>query len=258
VLTCLCLLLIAQQTLAQNKGNSVTQAFKSGEKLVYSLRYGIAKGAETSFRTYDTIENGQKLRAHLLEGYTTGLLDLLYPVYDVYCAYVDPKTDLPIRAIRNVHEQKYVDYKLDTFLRGRAGDSTLVVRENGDTLTLPPATLDLVSAFFYLRNRLDQIDLKPGLRINLPTMFNGEYFGLMVEYRGEELLKTKFGKLKCLRLVPYVQAGGLFTEEDGLTVWLTADANHLPIKIRFKLFLGALTCELEQFQGLRWPLEVMM
>lgn len=190
-------------------------------------------------------------------GYTTGLLNLLYPVYDVYRSYVDPKSDLPLRAIRNVHEQKYTDYKLDHFLH-RQGDSTLVVRENGDTLTLPPAALDLVSAFFYLRNRLDYLELEPGMRIQLPTMFNGEYFGLLVECREVEVLKTKFGKLKCLRLVPYVQAGGLFTEEDGLSVWLTADANHLPIKIRFKLFIGALTCTLEQFENLRWPLEVIM
>lgn len=234
------------------------QAFQTGEELFYHIRYGVAKGAEAKFQTKDTIIDGQKAYKHTIAGWTTGLLDALYPVYDVYTSYTEAKNDLPIRAIRNVKEQKYRDYKEDKYNRGAIADSVIITRENGEKLTLPYVTQDLVGVAYYVRNRLSNMKLTKGDRIKIPVYFNAEFYPLVIQYEGDDIVKTKFGKVKCYRFVPLVQTGDLFKTQDAITVWLTADENHIPIRVRFKLFLGSMYCDLVSFSGLRWPLNVTL
>lgn len=231
-------------------------AFQAGEVLNYEISYGFAKGAEAKFGVRDTVLDGVPVNHFWVAGWTTGLLDMLYPVYDVYRSYALKDSDMPLVAIRDVREQKYVDYKEDRYDWTSRSDSLLLVRENGEQHVLPRGTMDLVSVFFYVRNRLSNTELHVGDEIAIPTFFNGEFYPLKIQYKGEEVVKTKFGRLRCYKFVPLVKVGDLFKSQDALMVWLTADENHIPVRVRFKLFLGSLSCDLVGFSGLRWPLEV--
>lgn len=259
----LCLLLIGPLLAGAQKNSTVErvskqEAFQSGEKLFYHIRYGFAKGAEARFETSDTLIQGKRAFRHNIAGWTTGLLDMLYPVYDVYTTYTDPLSDLPLRAVRNVREQKYLDYKVDLYDRHSRKDSVEVTRETGARLVFPRNTMDLVSAVYFVRNRLSNMKLKKGVRIEIPVYFNAEFYPLVIQYVGDEIVKTKFGKMKCHRFLPLVKTGDLFKTQDAITVWLTADENHIPVRVRFKLFLGSMYCDLVNFQGLKWPLQMVM
>lgn len=233
-------------------------AFQAGEVLRYEIRYGLARGAAAQFEVRDTTLVGESAYRLEVVGWTVGLLDALYPVYDVYRSYVLKRNDLPLIAIRDVREQKYIDYKEDYFDRRTRNDSLVLTRENGERHVLPLETFDMVSAAYFVRNQLSHMDLKEGYEIDIPTFFNGEYYPMKVQYKGIEVVKTKFGRLKCYRFVPLVKVGDLFTTQDAISVWFTADENHIPVRVRFKLFLGSLYCDITSFSGLKWPLVVEM
>lgn len=231
-------------------------AFESGERLDYVIYYGIARGAEARVEVRDTLLGGGAAYHMRVAGWTRGLLDRLYPVYDVYHSYMPKCGGLPVRAIRDVREQEYTDYKEDCYDRALRADSLVLTRENGERHVLPRETMDLVSVVFYVRNRLRRDAPRAGEEISIPIFFNGEFYPFRIQYKGIEMVKTPFGRLRCYRFVPLVKEGDLFKSRDAISVWLTADGNHVPVRVRFKLFLGSLYCDLKGFSGLRWPLEV--
>lgn len=234
----------------------VRPAFAAGEFLRYELRYAFATGALIEFRTRDTILGGVPALHHRIDGKTRGVINSLYPVHDVYWSITERVSDLPLRAVRQVQEQKYRDYKEDTFFRHLRPDSLVLVRENGDTLVLPKGTHDVVSLFYYLRNRLGGMRLQLGMKIELPLFFNAEFYPLVIRYEGVQDVKTRFGRVSCYRFKPLVRQGDLFEDQEALTVWISRDANHVPVRVRFELFLGAMYCDLIGYSGLSHPLYV--
>ena len=57
---------------------------------------------------------------------TTGIADAIFKVIDIYEVDIDPKTELPVRSIRNVHEGKYRRYNVVTFDHETRTDSAIL------------------------------------------------------------------------------------------------------------------------------------
>jgi hypothetical protein len=47
-----------------------------------------------------------------------------------------------------------------------------------------------------------------------------------------------------------VQSGRVFKAQESVTLWITDDANKIPIKMKADLSVGSLRAELEQYKGL--------
>ena len=75
---------------------------------------------------------------------------------------------------------------------------------------------------------------------------------------GRETINTDFGKIKCLKFRPYVMAGRVFKAEESLTLWVTADQNKIPVKIKADLRVGSLRADLEAQKGLKYPFEIQL
>jgi hypothetical protein len=95
---------------------------------------------------------------------------------------------------------------------------------------------------------------KPGEVLKTITYFDDELFPFQIRYKGKEDVKTKFGKIKCYRFDPVVEPGRMFDSEDDMTIWMSADKNVIPIKVRFDLLVGSLRMELDEFSNLKYPL----
>jgi hypothetical protein len=53
-------------------------------------------------------------------------------------------------------------------------------------------------------------------------------------------------------------AGRVFKEEESLTLWVTADKNKVPMKIKADLRVGSLRADLEALKGLKHPFEIQL
>ena len=49
----------------------------------------------------------------------------------------------------------------------------------------------------------------------------------------------------------------MFEAKESVTVWITADDNKIPIKMKASLAVGSLRAELEAYKGLANPFEIV-
>ncbi len=97
--------------------------------------------------------------------------------------------------------------------------------------------------------------LKKGEVITILTWFTDELYPIRLKYAGTDEVRIKEGKIKCYKFNPLTEAGRLFKSEEDASFWISADKNFLPVKIRFDIFVGAFSVEMESYEGLVSPLK---
>ena len=224
-------------------------AYGAGEKLNFSLSYSFISAGEAIMTVEDNIINGKKVLHIVMEGRTVGLADVVYKVRDVYESFVDPESDMPVKAIRNIKEGGYRYYNVVTYNR----DSSTVYSLRSGVKPVPKEMMDILSAFYYARNHYFNESMKPGDVISFQTYFSDEPFPLQIQYIGDEIVRAKFGKVKCYKFAPVTEIGRAFKSKEGMYMWITRDKNRIPVKVKFELVVGAFVCNLESFKGLKYP-----
>ena len=214
------------------------------EEMEYVLRFGFIRGGKANLTAQeDKIEKRKTIHYHM-RGRTTGLVDKIYEVNDVYESWVDPKTNLPVKSVRTVKEQKY-----------RFHDEVIYDHENDSVFSLvagrkkvPDNVNDLVSVFFYIRNNKIFESMLSGNNVEIPVFHGEDLFIMHLQILGTETIDTKIGTKLCYVVSPKVPKGKLFKSSDDLRIYITKDENLLPIYAEFSLFLGALKCELVSYR----------
>ncbi len=80
--------------------------------------------------------------------------------------------------------------------------------------------------------------------------FDESNYGFKLRYLGTDTIRTKFGKIASLKFRPIVQSGRVFKEKESLTVWVSADKNKIPLRIKASLAVGSLRADLDAYKGL--------
>jgi hypothetical protein len=227
--------------------------YMPGEHLKYVVKIGPVTGGTASVVIRHASYNNKLVYHARAEGKTVGLAEKLYRVKDIFESYFDLQTTLPYKSIRDVKEGNYKKHEEAIFNR----DSCTAYSLRKDTLIIvPPDILDMVSLLYYVRG-LDLRKLKPGDVLPTMTFFDDELFPFDIRYKGKEEIKTKYGKIRCLRFDPVVEPGRIFKSEDDMTIWFSDDRNMIPVKVRFDLIIVPLRMELDEYTNLKYPLEIL-
>ncbi len=232
-------------------------SYRVGERVEYSIGYGVIQGGVASLEIVPDTYMGKDVWHSKLLGRTTGVADALFRVYDVYESYIDPATELPLLSIRNISEGRYRKYNEVTFDHKTRKDSAILTSDLTGVHITQQGIHDILSCFYFIRNHyLPGYDtLKRGDMITIMTWFTDELYPIKMRFMGVEEIKTKNGRLRCLKFNPVTEVGRLFKTEEDVTFWFTADKNFLPVRIRFNIFVGAFTVEMVKVEGLANPLE---
>ncbi|MFC2110305.1 DUF3108 domain-containing protein [Bacteroidota bacterium] len=232
-------------------------AFDKGEWLKYRIHYGIINAGYASL-TVDEVEDQEKDLFYFKgKGWTTGMANWFFKVRDTYESKVDKKSQLPVHFIRRVDEGGYTINR-DTYFDHKNRIARIVDHKNKTKNEVAVSNVqDMISAFYSLRN--EQIDsLKIGESIGLDMFFDAEKFPFKLKYLGKETLSTKFGKVNCYKLRPLVQSGRVFKAEESLTLWVSSDANKIPIRIKASLAVGSIKVDLHEYKGLSHPFHIIL
>jgi hypothetical protein len=232
---------------AQDKKEVIpNDCYKSGEQLKYLVHFGFIDGGVAGLFLEDLDVSGRKIHHAKATGKSVGVCEKLFKVRDVYETFMDAETGLPVKAIRDISEDTYKYYDEVLFNR----NENFVITKRKGKVKVPEKTIDVLSAFYYARRAMFT-DLKPGKVISMQTYFDDGTFALEIRYKGTETIKTKFGKVNCLKFSPVVEPGRIFDSEDDLTVWISNDKNFLPMRIQLDLLVGSVKCDLVEYQGLK-------
>ena len=249
IVAALMLAIVANFQLFAQASFPQTPTFIDGEKLTFKIRYGIVTGGELTATAKRETLNGQEVFHTVLVGKTTGVIDKLYKVNDIYESFFDPATNLPNKAIRNIREGSYRYYDEVMF---NQNEMYVVSKRNGK-VNVPKNTLDMASVLYFVR-RLDISKLKVNDVISLDTYFGDSLFPFYIVYKGRETISIGSGKYKCFKFVPIVETGRVFENNDDMTIWFSDDANKIPVSIKFDIWVGSFRCDLTSTQNLKYPL----
>nr|WP_321415689.1 DUF3108 domain-containing protein [uncultured Allomuricauda sp.] len=249
-------LLFAISASAQN----VRQAFKPGEWLKFRIHYGFLNASYATLHLTSETLNNVPVYHVVGEGKTTGFASIFFKVDDTYESYFDKESGRPYKFIRKIDEGGYTkdmeiefDYKKDK--------AVLIDNKNGtkQDFTINDQIQDLISASYFLRSNYNLEEFKEGESINLDMLFDDDgVFKFQLKYLGKETLRTKFGKVECLKFRPLVQSGRVFKEKESLTLWVSNDWNKIPIRIKADLAVGSLKADLDGYNGLRNQFKIIM
>ena len=225
------------------------KAFKRGEVLKYRIHYGFIDAGEAIIQVTDEekMVDGRKTFHAVGIGYSKGSFDWFFKVRDKYETYIDEQAMVPWLFIRRVNEGGYTinqDYKFNQYKK--------TVDANGTNYNTPEYVQDMISSFYFARN-MDFSTAKKGDIFTISSFVDKEMFDLKIKFAGRDLVKTEFGRIKCLKFHPVVQKGRIFKTEDDLNVWITDDNNHIPVRAEAKILFGALFMDLIQYANVATP-----
>ncbi len=247
-------LFLALNTLASSFAQSNESCFKENESLEFKIKY---LSFNTSTATLDIKKEklNNKDVYHIIGfGKSSSFLSLFFKIRDHYETYIDTETYKPYRFIRNINEGGHtkdiiidfdqINHKATVNDRKHKTVKTFSTNEN---------VHDMISSFYYLRNKIDTSKLIEQEETSLTMFFDNENFNFKLRFLGRETIKTKFGKKNCLLFRPLVMADRVFKEQESLTVWISDDENKIPVKISAELAVGSLTAVLSNHSGLKHP-----
>jgi len=226
-----------------------------GEKLNFRVAFnsaltGSITGGKISLEVKD--ENkiiNQRSTYHVVgEGKTTGFIEFFYKIHDRLESYFDQDALIARQFVRNTRENKY---KKDDLVIFRQDDRLAVSMTK--VVKVPANVQDVVSAFYYART-LDVSGLKPGGTFEIPFFLDDSVYHSRVIFKGRETVKIKLGTFRCIAFQPMVATGYAFDDPYPITIWITDDANRLPIMIESEQPVGRGRVELISYSGLANPI----
>jgi hypothetical protein len=239
-------------TLPDHALRTVTnRAFGVGEKLTYRVHYGFVDAGEAVLEVKSTkAKFGGRDAYHIVgTGRSLGAFDWVFKVRDRYETYIDKQGIFPYRFIRDVNEGGYEIFQDYQFYPSKRA---LRTHEKEEFIT-PSFVQDLLSGFYFART-LDMSKVKVGDQFEITTFIDGEIYPLRIKYTGKETIKLRNGKYRCMKFVPVIQKGRIWKSEEDLTVWITDDANKIPILVKSEILVGSIKMQMVEYSGLRNPI----
>ena len=244
------LLFIATFFLTNSFSQKKEVAFKSGEWLRYKMSYSGFLRAGSAILEVDEIDyNGEKVFHTKGTGWTSGMIKWFFEVDDLYESYFDKNDLKPYVFKRKINEGGYKKNRTTTFNYKSKQAYIQDFTEQKDSSVAFDNVQDMLSSFYFLRNQ-DVSNIKEGEEIKLNMFIDAQIHPFKLRFLGRETLKTKFGKVNTLIFRPFVQSGRVFKAQESVTIWITDDANKIPIKMCASLTVGSLRAELEAYKGL--------
>ncbi len=249
IIVCCFLVLSGYPVLAQS---DVCQArntsFKDNEQLTFRIFYNVGfvwiNAGNVNFKIKGEEVNGRKVY-HVKGVGKTAKSYVFYKVNDIYETYIDKETMLPLRFVRNVNEGGF-KINQDVAFNSKKREAT----SDKKVYDIPKCTQDVLSAIYYARN-INYNDYKPGDKIPFNMFLDDKVYSLYIKYIGKEEITTKMGRFKAIKIAPLLIEGTIFKGGDKMTVWVSDDENHLPLRVDSPILVGSIKADLLGYDNLR-------
>lgn len=223
-----------------------------GETVIYDVYYTLAgayiKAGEATFTTKVEKLNGKPVFHIVADGKTNEKYDWIYKVRDRYESYIDTATMEPLKFVRSVQEGDHKHYENITFNQS----AKTAVTDKG-VYKMPDCIQDVISAVYSARN-INFDNYKKDDKIPFKMFLDNEIYDMYIRYLGKEDVKTKFGKFKAHKFRPLVVKGNIFEGGEKMTVWVSDDPNHIPLRVESPILVGSVKMDMMGYGGLKHPL----
>lgn len=225
---------------------------QNGEQIMYIVYYTVAgiyvNAGNATFTNAVEKLNGRPVFHITASGATNNSYDWIYKVRDKYESYIDTANMQPLKFVRDVSEGKHKHYENITFNQS----ANTAVTKSG-VYKVPDCVQDVISAVYCARN-IDFDKYKKDDKIPFKMFLDNEVYDMYIRYLGKEEVKTKYGKFRAIKFRPLLLKGTIFEGGEKMTVWVTDDKNHIPIRLESPIVVGSVKMDMMSYRNLRYPL----
>jgi hypothetical protein len=233
-------------------------SFTTGEHIEYRVHYGFVNAAEAIVDVDNKFQNanGKPCYKVNIVARTVGMTDWFTKVRDVWTSYIDSALILPQMFYQKKQEGEYKNEQRIIFNHNANTAKQYDIDDDNEkkTYIVPDNVQDVVSGYYFLRT-IDFSKMDVGSSVPVTFFFEGVIYNMRLKYRGKEVVKTKFGKINTFKITPQLPKNDFFQDEESVKLWVTDDANKIPVKAEVQLKIGAIALDLRKYSGLRNPVK---
>jgi hypothetical protein len=224
--------------------------FRVGEVLTYDVSWSrtVSAGTATlSVKDKLSLAGGQTAYDIVAEAKPGFVIRTVYPIYYKLESYLETRSLLPIRATMYSVEKTRKRTKTTKFIGPTSIEYEYATASvSRSTKPIERMTRDPLSLFYVIRG----MSLVPGQQLTIPFVESGTMYKLTVKVGGYEKITTKAGTYRAIRLTPtFSDASGKPVTDRKLSLWISDDPRHLPIRFESTLLVGSFVLNLIHVDG---------
>jgi len=242
---CIVIAFIAASSLTKSsRAAEKISPFHPGEKLTFQLKWSFIPAGEAVLAVLpiETI-NGIKSYHFVMLVRTYPFIDIFYKVRNRIDAYTDVEMTRSILYKKKQHEGRTKRDIVVNFDWERSEAQYSNFGEKKNPVSILPGSFDPLSVLYAFRLH----DLKENTEIEIPVTDGKKSILGKAKVIKREKIKLPGGIYDTYLVEPELRhIGGVFekSKDAELNVWVTADEQRLPVKIKSKVIIGSFVAEL--------------
>ena len=250
--------------LHETMGHAQVLTFQVNEEVDYELYYKwglvFSKAGQATFKVAESHFEGEPAWHYSLLFRSAGIVEKLYRMRDTMDCYY---SKVPRLLYSSKHSDEGDYYSVDE-LRFRYEPANQVAiasrrytlkRVKIDTLMVAEAPVsDMLGGTLYLR-ALAAGRLQAGADFPLTVAIGRDLVTMHFRYSGQRIVEHKGVKYRTRHFYIDIEDEAFEQPKAAAEVWMGDDANHIPVKVRAKLKLGAVEAYFKEGRNLRAPMD---
>ncbi|MDR0429455.1 MAG: DUF3108 domain-containing protein [Tannerellaceae bacterium] len=237
--------------------------FVNGEQIIYDVyfKWGVMmpKAGTASMTIKETTYKGTPAWNTYILINTSGMVDKFFSIRDTMQNYMTKENPRLIYSGKRTSEGGY--YEMDDLNYTYSDHETFIhaVRKNlnrvrADTVfSGGGCVLDLLGALMYAR-MFDWEKITVGYQYPLQVGMGESLIKVNYRYEGQRIIERDNTKFRTRLFIIDIYDDAFTESKAAMEIWIGDDDNHVPIKIRAKLKIGAMETHYKSSEKLRHPL----
>lgn len=235
------------------------KVFDAGESLTFGVSYKWgAVNSEVAYASISLSESEQGRESVLYSDVvarTAPFFDVFFKIREHFEGWFQRETLVPLKAIRDTHEGTYAAYNIYNY-----DWEERLIHAFVDMSSTGPMNIDIplvdclcdVPSLMYVLRQIDVSKMEMGKRYGLNFAIDDTIFHIYLTRMGQETVKggKGIGKVRCNRLHCSVVEGAVFEGDQEVKIWLSDDADQVPVAFWAPLRVGAMRGTLKSHKGL--------
>ncbi len=218
-------------------GDAPPFAFAPGERLVYDLSYmGMSAGVGVMEVMEKETMNGRAVYPIVSTAQSNDFVSIFYPVDDRVESYMDVEGLYSHRLKVRQHQGKKRRKKTIDF--DQISHRAIQTQDDRQTVfDIPARVQDMLSSLYFFRA---QGPLRVGGTTFIDVYEDEKSWRLEIRALGRERVTTPVGTFDTIKVQALVRYQGIFLDKGDVFIWVTDDAQHLPVMIHSKIKIGTI------------------
>ena len=231
---------------AAQTGSRSEAPFAPGERLQYSVGYGILPAGTMELRLVGLERVGGRVAYHATSSAESNrAVSFLYELVSNEESWFDAERFHSLRYRRRTvenDEPRVKEVRFDQAARTR----TVVDEDGSESHPASPNAVDQLAMLYYIRT----LPLETGARFVLRNQADPADNPITIRVLKEERVRVPAGTYETFVLDLQVKTdNGVFKKGGENRVWVTSDHRHVPVRISSKIGIGSFQAELVSFRA---------